>query len=128
MLKSLIIFNNKEGKIIFQQVEDSFSKDHLDIVVSFLRAIDVWSNEFSGNGADVFQTENLRITFDKSPEFDLTFAFCTDLSEKLEEDKKKLETIKYMFIHLFWEVFTSGSRNELTDEEKKQFLELLKKI
>mgnify|MGYP006291260067 FL=1 len=128
MLKSLIIFDNEESKVLFRLLDDDFANEHLEVVVGFLKAIDTWASEFSGQGADIFQTENLRITFEKSAEFNLTFALYTDLSEPLEKDKERLETIKYMFVHNFWEVFTSDKRKNLTNEDRQKFKALLESL
>ena len=128
MLKSLIIFDNVESKVLFQTRDNEFLREHQDIVIGFLKAIDDWASQYSGKGADVFQTESLRITFKKSQEFNLTFASCTDLSDPLETDKENLETIKYAFIHSYWELFTSDKRKNLTDEDKEEFKALLDSI
>ncbi|MEX2680360.1 MAG: hypothetical protein Q6373_002070 [Candidatus Sigynarchaeota archaeon] len=125
MIKSLIIFDNKEGNVLFKLAKDDFSRDHEDIVVGFLKAIDSWASEYSGKGADVFQTKTMRITFERSTEFDLTFAFCTDLSSPLEKDKETLEEIKYAFVHQFWETFTSQKRHEILEKERDKFVALL---
>ena len=128
MIKSLIIIDNKDGTVIFQGAQDEFSKHHADIVVGFLRSIDAWASEYSGKGADVFQTKTIRITFDKSLEFDLTFAFSTDLSNPMEKDKQRLEEIKYSFIHTFWDIFTSEKRRQLSEDDKINFLSLLESL
>ncbi|MFX0099436.1 MAG: hypothetical protein ACFFCS_07630 [Candidatus Hodarchaeota archaeon] len=128
MLKSLIIFDNVDSKILFQTRDNEFLREHQDIVIGFLKAIDDWASQYSGKGADVFQTESLRITFKKSQEFNLTFASCTDLSDPLDVDKEHLETIKYAFIHSYWELFTSDKRKNLTDEDKEEFKALLESI
>ena len=128
MIKSLIIIDNKDGSVIFQVAQDEFSKHHEDVVVGFLRSIDSWAKEYSGKGADVFQTKTIRITFDKSIEFDLTFAFCTDLSNPMVKDKQRLEEIKYTFIHQFWEIFTSDKRRQLSEEDNASFLSLLESL
>jgi len=128
LIRSLIIIDNKDGKVIFQVNLDDFSKRHDDIVVGFLRSIDTWASEYSGKGADVFQTKTIRITFDKSIEFDLTFAFSTDLANPMEIDKQKLEEIKYTFIHQFWEILTSEKRRQLSEEDAASFLSLLNSL
>ncbi len=96
--------------------------------MGFLKAIDSWASEYSGKGADVFQTETLRITFEKSIEFNLIFASCTDLSEPIVKDKEKLETIKYAFIHAYWEMFISEKRRTLDEKAKGDFSSLLKAL
>jgi len=121
----LIIFDNKEGSLLFKFTKDDFSREHEGIVVGFLKAIDSWAGEFSGKGADVFQTKTMRITFERSAEFGLTFAFCTDLSSPMEKDKENLEEIKYAFIHQFWEIFTSQKRHEILEKERDKFVALL---
>ncbi|HME55834.1 MAG TPA: hypothetical protein VKM55_26760 [Candidatus Lokiarchaeia archaeon] len=128
MIKSLVIIDNKDGNVIFQVAQDEFSMHHEEAVVGFLRSIDAWASEYSGKGADVFQTKTVRITFDKSIEFELTFAFCTDLSNPMEIDKQRLEEIKYTFIHQFWEIFTSDKRRQLGEEDKTSFLSLLESL
>ncbi|MHA1749804.1 MAG: hypothetical protein ACTSYF_14325 [Promethearchaeota archaeon] len=128
MLRSLIIYDNKSGNIIFQKSNDFFSKNHLDLVLNFLKAIESFSNSYSGEGADVFQTKTIRITFSKSLEFNLTFAYCTDLSSPISVDKEKLETIKYSFIHNYWELFTSKEKKELSKDEIEKFNQILEKF
>ena len=125
VIKSLIIFDNKEGSVLFELAKDEFSRNHEDLVVGFLKAIDAWASEYSGKGADVFQTKTVRITFEKSAEFNLTFAFCTDLSSPMEKDKETLEEIKYAFVHQFWEAFTSEKRHQILEKEKDKFVALL---
>nr|MDO8118093.1 hypothetical protein [Candidatus Sigynarchaeota archaeon] len=114
--------------VLFQFTKDSFTAEHEDLVVGFLKAIDSWASEFSGKGADVFQTETIRITFEKSMEFNMTFASCTDLTEPIGKDRERLETIKYAFIHNFWELFTSERRKTLQKNDKDKFIELLKAL
>jgi hypothetical protein len=121
----LIIFDNKEGGVLFKLAKDEFSRTHEDLVVGFLKAIDAWASEYSGKGADVFQTKTVRITFEKSVEFDLTFAYCTDLSSPMEKDKATLEEIKYAFVHQFWEAFTSEKRHHILEKERDKFIALL---
>nr|MDO8114117.1 hypothetical protein [Candidatus Sigynarchaeota archaeon] len=128
MIKSLIILDNKDGSVLFQLAHDEFSRDHEDLVVGFLKAIDAWASEYSGKGADVFQTKTMRITFDKSLEFEMTFAFCTDLSLPMENDKQRLEEIKYAFVHQFWEIFTSDKRHQLREKDRAKFISLLESL
>ncbi|MHA1683404.1 MAG: hypothetical protein ACTSUE_20865 [Promethearchaeota archaeon] len=128
MLRSLFIYDNKNGIVLFQYLNDEFSKNHEELVVNFLRAIDTFSSQYSGKGADVFQTESIRITFERSLEFNLTFASCTDMSNPIETDKEILETIKYAFIHQYWEFFTSDKRAEINEKDKDKFLSLIKSI
>lgn len=111
--------------MLFQSTKDGFSLEHADLVAGFLKAIDAWASEYSGKGADVFQTGNMRITFEKSIEFDLTFASCTDLSQPVQKDKERLETIKYAFIHQFWDAFTSDKRTNITPADHDKFNALL---
>ena len=125
MIKSLIIFDNKEGSVLFKLAKDDFSRNHEDLVVGFLKAIDAWASDYSGKGADVFQTKTVRITFERSVEFNLTFAYCTDLSSPIEKDKEKLEEIKYGFVHQFWEVFTSQERHQILEGEREKFVAFL---
>lgn len=125
MIQSLIIFDNKEGSVLFKLAKDEFSRTNEDIVVGFLKAIDSWASEYSGKGADVFQTKTVRITFERSAEFNLTFACCTDLSSPMEKDKEKLEEIKYAFVHQFWETFTSNKRHQLLEQERSKFVALV---
>ena len=125
MFNSLIIYDYTKGKTLFESTRDDFSRKNTEIVVGFLKAIDAWASEYSGKGADVFQTKTMRITFKKSAEFNLTFAYCTDISEPVEIDKERLETIKYAFIHNFWETFTSEKRKHFTQEERERFDALL---
>ncbi|NMC03859.1 MAG: hypothetical protein GYA24_01545, partial [Candidatus Lokiarchaeota archaeon] len=118
-------FDNKEGSVLFKLANDEFSRTNEDIVVGFLKAIDSWASEYSGKGADVFQTKTVRITFERSAEFNLTFACCTDLSSPMEKDKEKLEEIKYAFVHQFWETFTSNKRHQLLEQERSKFVALV---
>jgi hypothetical protein len=110
---------------LFNLARDEFSRDNEGLVIGFLKAIDAWASEYSGKGADVFQTGTIRIIFEKSMEFNLTFAFCTDLSRTMEDDKQILEEIKYAFVHQFWEVFTSEKRRQILEADREKFVMML---
>ena len=121
MIQSLIIFDNKEGSVLCKLAKDEFSRTNEELVVGFLKAIDAWASEYSGKGADVFQTKTVRITFERSAEFNLTFAYCTDMSSPMVKDKDTLEEIKYAFVHQFWELFTSEKRGQMLEKEREKF-------
>ncbi|MBD3188883.1 hypothetical protein GF325_18795 [Candidatus Bathyarchaeota archaeon] len=128
LLHALFIYDNQNGMVMYRYLNKSFPSHHEDLVVNFLRAIDTFSSQYSGKGADIFQTETIRIIFERSLEFNFTFACSTNLTEPIKKDKELLETIKYAFIHRHWEIFTTDKRTKISPRDKNAFDRLIESI